>query len=182
MPFVELPPRFASISWRFSPRGFSCAPAFLAHGPVRKSRRVSLIHFSYESPTYERVACSWTAIKRKAPRCGLPIFADPFHDMLSFPSIMMKRETFAVADIYVPVKRRATLVQKRVDEIADSMLEVGQRRVRYLQRNRNRGLQEASANCLKRFQIPHTRAMRRLKNGRMITIRIQSMSCPSSTP
>jgi hypothetical protein len=42
--------------------------------------------------------------------------------MLSFPPIMMKRETFAVADIYVPVKRRATLVQKRVDEIAASML------------------------------------------------------------
>ena len=45
--------------------------------------------------------------------------------MLSFP-IMMKRETFAVADIYVPVKRRATLVQERVDEIATSMLDVGQ--------------------------------------------------------
>jgi sulfiredoxin len=38
----------------------------------------------------------------------------------------MKRETFAVADIYVPVKRRATLEQKRVDEIAASMLEDGQ--------------------------------------------------------
>jgi hypothetical protein len=46
--------------------------------------------------------------------------------MLSFPSIMMKRETFAVADIYVPVKRRATLVKERVDEIAASMLDVGQ--------------------------------------------------------
>jgi sulfiredoxin len=39
---------------------------------------------------------------------------------------MMKRETFAVADIYVPVKRRATLEQKRVDDIALSMLEKGQ--------------------------------------------------------
>ena len=39
---------------------------------------------------------------------------------------MMKREVFAVADIYVPVKRRATLEQKRVDEIAASMLENGQ--------------------------------------------------------
>jgi sulfiredoxin len=38
----------------------------------------------------------------------------------------MKRETFAVADIYVPVKRRATLEQKRVDEIAASMLNDGQ--------------------------------------------------------
>jgi hypothetical protein len=31
---------------------------------------------------------------------------------------MMKRATLAIADIYVPVKRRATLEQKRVDEIA----------------------------------------------------------------
>ena len=43
-----------------------------------------------------------------------------------FPSAMMKRETFAIADIYVPVKRRATLEQKRVDEIAASMLDNGQ--------------------------------------------------------
>jgi sulfiredoxin len=47
-------------------------------------------------------------------------------DMLSFASSMMKRETFAIADIYVPVKRRATLEQKRVDEIAASMLDNGQ--------------------------------------------------------
>jgi sulfiredoxin len=40
--------------------------------------------------------------------------------------IMMKRETFAIADIYVPVKRRATLEQKRVNEIAASMLDTGQ--------------------------------------------------------
>jgi ParB-like chromosome segregation protein Spo0J len=38
----------------------------------------------------------------------------------------MKRETFPVAEIYVPVKRRATLEQKRVDEIAASMLDNGQ--------------------------------------------------------
>jgi sulfiredoxin len=38
----------------------------------------------------------------------------------------MKREIFALTDIYVPVKRRATLEQKRVDEIAASMLENGQ--------------------------------------------------------
>ncbi len=30
----------------------------------------------------------------------------------------------------------------------------------------------ASMNCWKRFQVPRTRAMRRLKNGRMITIPI----------
>ncbi len=39
---------------------------------------------------------------------------------------MMKRETFAVADIYVPIKRRAMVEQKRVDEIAASMLDAGQ--------------------------------------------------------
>jgi sulfiredoxin len=39
---------------------------------------------------------------------------------------MMKRENFAVDNIYVPVKRRATLVQARVDEIAQSMLKDGQ--------------------------------------------------------
>ncbi len=40
--------------------------------------------------------------------------------------IMMKRENFAVANIYVPVKRRATLDPKRVEEIAQSMLVDGQ--------------------------------------------------------
>jgi len=39
---------------------------------------------------------------------------------------MLKRETFAIADIYVPAKRRATLEQKRVEEIALSMLDNGQ--------------------------------------------------------
>jgi sulfiredoxin len=39
---------------------------------------------------------------------------------------MLKRETFAVDQIYVPVKRRATLDQKRVDDIAASMLSDGQ--------------------------------------------------------
>jgi hypothetical protein len=39
---------------------------------------------------------------------------------------MIKRETHAIADIYVPVKRRASLDQKRVDEIAANMLDKGQ--------------------------------------------------------
>ena len=39
---------------------------------------------------------------------------------------MMKRETFAIADIYVPTKRRATREQTRVDAIAQSMLSDGQ--------------------------------------------------------
>ena len=39
---------------------------------------------------------------------------------------MMKREGFPIADIYVPVKRRATLKPELVQEIAASMLEVGQ--------------------------------------------------------
>jgi len=39
---------------------------------------------------------------------------------------MMRREKFAIANIYVPVKRRATLKPEIVQEIARSMLEVGQ--------------------------------------------------------
>jgi sulfiredoxin len=39
---------------------------------------------------------------------------------------MMKRETFAIANIYVPAKRRATLDPKKAQEIAESMLQVGQ--------------------------------------------------------
>jgi sulfiredoxin len=38
----------------------------------------------------------------------------------------LKREIFPIADIYVPVKRRATLNPELVQEIAASMLEVGQ--------------------------------------------------------
>lgn len=40
---------------------------------------------------------------------------------------MLKTETITIADIYVPVKRRATLDPKVVREIAESMLEVGQK-------------------------------------------------------
>ena len=38
---------------------------------------------------------------------------------------MMKRETFAIANIYVPAKRRATLDPKKAQEIAESILQVG---------------------------------------------------------
>ena len=37
-----------------------------------------------------------------------------------------KSESFPIADIYVPVKRRATLKPKLVEELAASMLDVGQ--------------------------------------------------------
>jgi sulfiredoxin len=39
---------------------------------------------------------------------------------------MLKREKIAIANIYVPVKRRATLKPDTVRQIAQSMLEVGQ--------------------------------------------------------
>jgi sulfiredoxin len=38
---------------------------------------------------------------------------------------MMKRGTIPIADVYVPIKRRATLEQKRVDELAASILDKG---------------------------------------------------------
>jgi len=39
---------------------------------------------------------------------------------------MMRREKFTIANIYAPVKRRATLNPETVREIAQSILEVGQ--------------------------------------------------------
>ena len=39
---------------------------------------------------------------------------------------MMKRETFEIAAIYVPAKRRATLKPDTVREIAESMMDAGQ--------------------------------------------------------
>ncbi len=39
---------------------------------------------------------------------------------------MMKRETLAIASIYVPAKRRATLDPEKAREIAESILHIGQ--------------------------------------------------------
>ena len=39
---------------------------------------------------------------------------------------MMKRETFPISKIYVPAKRRGTLDPKKAQEIAESILQVGQ--------------------------------------------------------
>jgi ParB-like chromosome segregation protein Spo0J len=38
----------------------------------------------------------------------------------------MRRESFPIANIYVPVKMRSTLKQETVDALAASILEVGQ--------------------------------------------------------
>ena len=40
---------------------------------------------------------------------------------------MMKRETIKIAEIYVPVKRRATLKPGTVQELAQDMLQNGQK-------------------------------------------------------
>jgi ParB/RepB/Spo0J family partition protein len=39
---------------------------------------------------------------------------------------MMKRESFPIANIYVPIKRRASLDPEKVDEIAGSIMKDGQ--------------------------------------------------------
>jgi sulfiredoxin len=41
-------------------------------------------------------------------------------------NVMMRREKFTITNIYVPVKRRATLKPETVREIAQSILELGQ--------------------------------------------------------
>jgi ParB-like chromosome segregation protein Spo0J len=51
---------------------------------------------------------------------------------------MIKRETFSIADIYVPVKRRGTLKPAVVEKIATSMLEVGQETPILVRRDGNR--------------------------------------------
>jgi len=51
---------------------------------------------------------------------------------------MMKRESFPIADIYVPAKRRSTLNPKTVDEIAESILQAGQRSPILLRRDGER--------------------------------------------
>jgi len=42
-------------------------------------------------------------------------------------AMLMRDEIIPIADVYVPVKRRATLDPDIVKKIAESMLEVGQR-------------------------------------------------------
>ena len=51
---------------------------------------------------------------------------------------MMKREKFAIADIYVPIKRRATLKPATVQELAQSILETGQQSPILVRRDGNR--------------------------------------------
>jgi ParB-like chromosome segregation protein Spo0J len=51
---------------------------------------------------------------------------------------MMKREKFAIADIYVPVKRRAALKPATVQEIAQSIMDSGQQTPILVRRDGNR--------------------------------------------
>lgn len=51
---------------------------------------------------------------------------------------MMKRESFTVANIYVPMKRRASLNLQTVRDIAESILQVGQKTPILLRRDGDR--------------------------------------------
>lgn len=51
---------------------------------------------------------------------------------------MMKREAFAIHNIYVPTKRRATLDPATVDELAESILQSGLRTPILLRRDGER--------------------------------------------
>ena len=50
----------------------------------------------------------------------------------------MKRESFAIASIYVPTKRRSTLNLKTVQEVAESILQTGQKTPVLLRRDGDR--------------------------------------------
>jgi sulfiredoxin len=51
---------------------------------------------------------------------------------------MMKRERIKIADIYVPVKRRATLKPAAVQELAQDIMENGQKEPILVRRDGNR--------------------------------------------
>jgi sulfiredoxin len=51
---------------------------------------------------------------------------------------MMKRESFPIANIYVPTKRRSTLDLKIVQEVAESILQQGQKTPILLRRDGER--------------------------------------------
>jgi sulfiredoxin len=52
--------------------------------------------------------------------------------------IMMRREAFEIANIYVPIKRRSTLDPEVVRQIAESILESGQETPILVRRDGNR--------------------------------------------
>jgi sulfiredoxin len=68
----------------------------------------------------------WKNRRRYSIYCEPPDRVELSRGLLAIlGSTMLKRETIPIADIYVPIKRRATLEQKRVDEIAASILDKG---------------------------------------------------------
>ncbi len=80
-----------------------------------------------------------------ACRCARRIFMSPTFFCVLVVRItaeqmrpMLKRESFAIAKIYVPVKRRATLRPEAVREIAESMLEIGQETLILVRRDGDR--------------------------------------------
>src|SRR5262249_47697184 len=66
-------------------------------------------------------SASWRAWARGKISCSESLKGTP----RAPPLTKMKRETFALAKIYVPVKRRATLDPKKAEQIAESILQVG---------------------------------------------------------
>jgi ParB-like chromosome segregation protein Spo0J len=63
---------------------------------------------------------------------------------------MMKRQSFPIASIYVPVKRRAELKPAVVDELAESIMKLGQQTPILVRRDKERfvlveGLQRLEA-------------------------------------
>ena len=51
---------------------------------------------------------------------------------------MMKRESFEIASIYVPIKRRSSLDPRIVQEVAESILQEGQKTPILLRRDGGR--------------------------------------------
>jgi hypothetical protein len=92
---------------------------------------------------------------------------------------MMKRRTLEIADIYVPVKRRAALEPTKAQEIAESILQVGQQTPRPARRRTLRpGRRSASFGSVQATGRKNHRRLPRsaeaaLKKGETISVILQ---------
>lgn len=60
------------------------------------------------------------------------------NDLMAHAEVKMESLAIKVAEIYVPAKRRSTLEQEKVDDLAESILEEGQKIPIQVRRGNNR--------------------------------------------
>src|SRR5262249_55064978 len=105
--------------------GRACTRRKSDRRPTGRKRRLSLLILRGGMPV---CACGSGVVKcGQLARGGIRRARRPPENAPAGRHAMMKTQRIPIAKIYVPVKRRATLDPKVVQEIAESMLEVGQK-------------------------------------------------------